>query len=201
MMTNSWLASYPYRVLSYQNQWLEWQTKMYRSWIDSLGKTAAKTTSAMVRKTAPKVVDMVPTNLPVLYNAPETDFGSVKLYEERLVADKNRFKAGEVAIGKTVRVETARASVPIDKERVVIERKNFTDVGQPVAPGEANFYETEVLRLQIYEETANIHKEAFVREEVTVKKIVERDTVTAEEMLRFEDLTLNGDGNLLIEQQ
>jgi len=36
-----------------------------------------------------------------------------------------------------------------------------------------------VARIETYEETADIHKEAFVREEVKVKKVVEHETVEA----------------------
>lgn len=53
---------------------------------------------------------------------------NIKLYEERLVADKKRAKTGEVAIGKRVETETANVSVPIEKERVVIERREDLDV-------------------------------------------------------------------------
>jgi stress response protein YsnF len=42
--------------------------------------------------------------------------------------------------------------------------------------------------MEVYEETADIHKEAFVREEVNVKKIVEKETATGEEQLRREHL-------------
>jgi len=39
---------------------------------------------------------------------------------------------------------------------------------------------------EIYEEKPEIHKEAFVREEVRVKKVVEQDTVEAQETLLVE---------------
>ena len=50
----------------------------------------------------------------------------LKLYQERLVADKHREKTGEVTVGKRVETETARVSVPIEKERVVVERTAAT---------------------------------------------------------------------------
>ena len=140
-----------------------------------------------------------------IYNAPTqtaqsasraevADTDNVKLYEERLVAEKERQKAGEVSVGKTVETETARVAVPIEKERVVIERTTPTN-GKVVAPGTVDFSGKEVARMDIYEESADINKEAFVREEVKVHKEVERETVEAQETLRREELDIDVDGN------
>ncbi len=140
-----------------------------------------------------------------IYNAPAqtaqsapraevADTDNVKLYEERLVAEKERQKAGEVSVGKTVETETARVAVPIEKERVVIERTTPTN-GKVVAPGTVDFSGKEVARMDIYEESADINKEAFVREEVKVHKEVERETVEAQETLRREELDIDVDGN------
>lgn len=131
---------------------------------------------------------------PNLYNVNEQDHQNLKLYEERLIADKDRYKAGEVKVGKRVETETARAAVPVEKEKVVIERSKVSDA-QPVAPGEANFQAGEVARMEVYEESADIRKEAYVREEVGIRKEVERDTVQAEEQLRREELDVQKKGN------
>ena len=115
----------------------------------------------------------------------------IKLYEERLVADTTRQKVGDVAIGKHVETEQAQVSVPIETERVVIER--VTPTGTEVAP-EADFREGEVARIVTHEETPDIHKEAFVREEVNVRKEVEHNTVEAQATVRKEKLDINVDG-------
>ena len=73
-----------------------------------------------------------------------------------------------------------------------------TDAGTAVAPGEVNFTEGEVARIEVYEETPDIHKEAFVREEVRVRKVVERDTVEAEETIRREELDVNTEGHPVV---
>jgi uncharacterized protein (TIGR02271 family) len=52
----------------------------------------------------------------------QQDHQNLKLYEERLVANKSRVKTGEVSVGKHVETETARVAVPVEKERVIIER-------------------------------------------------------------------------------
>ncbi|MGV2826926.1 DUF2382 domain-containing protein [Myxosarcina sp. GI1(2024)] len=130
---------------------------------------------------------------PELYNVNERAHQKLKLYEERLLANKDRFRTGTVSVGKRVETETARVSVPVEKERVVIERTNPTDT-DAVEVGEANFREGEVARVEVYEEDADINKQAFVREEVDVRKEVERDTVSAEETIRREELDLDTDG-------
>ena len=119
---------------------------------------------------------------------------SLKLYEERLIADKQRAKSGEVAIGKRVETETAQVAVPVEKERVVIERSTPADLGQ-VAPGSVHFQEGEVARVEVYEEEADVQKQAFIREEVEIRKEVERDTVEATETVRREELDVDIEGN------
>lgn len=137
---------------------------------------------------------------PSLFGLNEQDHQTLRLYEERLIANKRRQKTGEVAIGKRVETETARVAVPIERERVVIERVTPSDAGQPVTPGEADFREGEVARLEIHEETPEIHKEAVVREEVRVKKVVEQDTAEAQATVRREELDVNAP-NLPIEER
>ncbi len=133
-----------------------------------------------------------------LYDINETTNSSLKLYQERLIANKTRQKTGEVAVGKHVETETARVSVPIEKERVVIER-NAPTGSTAVTPGSEAFNEGEVARVEVYEETPDIRKEAFVREEVRVKKVVDHDTVEAEEQIRREELDVDTQGRPVID--
>lgn len=134
-----------------------------------------------------------------LYDTNEQDHKNLRLYEERLITNKNRQKTGEVAIGKHVETETAKVSVPVEKERVVIERTSPSGTKE-VAPGEATFQEGEAARVEVYEETADIHKEAFVREEVNIRKEVEHDTVNATETLRREELDIDTDGRPIVDK-
>lgn len=128
---------------------------------------------------------------PDLFELTEQNNPTLKLYEERLIANKRRQKVGEVAVGKHVEVDTARVSVPIEKERVVIEHVTPTDAGRSVAPGATDFREGEVARVELYEETPEIRKEAFVREEVKVKKVVDQETVESEGTVRRERLSVD----------
>ncbi|WP_242065312.1 YsnF/AvaK domain-containing protein [Trichocoleus sp. FACHB-262] len=124
----------------------------------------------------------------------------VNLYEERLIADKTRVKTGEVNVGKRVETETTRVQVPVEKERIVVERTTPTNAGTAVPAGEADFREGEVARVEIYEEQADIHKEAVLREEVKIRKEVERDTVQAEEQIRREELDIDDQGRGIIDR-
>lgn len=128
--------------------------------------------------------------------APATDSENLKLYEERLVVDKDRHKAGEVAIGKHVETQTAEVAVPVEKERIVVERRDATG-NTVVNPGSVDFRDGEVARVDLYEETADVQKQAFVREEVSVRKEVERDTVQASETIRREELDVDADGDVI----
>ena len=135
---------------------------------------------------------------PELYSIDESNHQNLRLYEERLIANKTRVKTGEVSVGKRVETETARVSVPLEKERVVIERVTPTGAAAVAVPGEA-FQTGEVARVEVYEETPDIRKEAFVREEVTVRKQVEQETVTSEETLRREELDVDTEGRPIVD--
>jgi len=74
------------------------------------------------------------------------------------------------------------------KERVVIERVTPTDAGRAVAPGSAAFRKGSGTRRT--EERLTFTK-AFVREEVKVTKVVEQETVEAQETLRREELDVD----------
>jgi uncharacterized protein (TIGR02271 family) len=133
-----------------------------------------------------------------LYDINHPDRQTLKLYEERLIANKTRQKTGEVSIGKHVETENATVSVPVEKERVVIERTPGD--GRVVTPGEATFQSGEVARMEVYEETPDIHKEAYVREEVSIRKEVNVETVEAHEQLRREELDIDKEGRTIDER-
>lgn len=134
-----------------------------------------------------------------LYQPNERNHQKIKLYEERVFANKSRQKTGEVTVGKHVETETAQVSVPIEKERVIIERTNPTDTSE-VTPGATAFREGEVARVEVYEETADIQKKAFVREEVNIRKEVTHETVNSTETIRREELDVDVDGNPIMDR-
>ncbi len=136
---------------------------------------------------------------PELYGADDSNNQNLKLYEERLIASKQRRKSGEVSIGKHVETETARVAVPVEKERVVIER---TTPSSSTASSPSNaFREGEVARVDIYEETPDIRKETVVREEVQIKKEVETSTAEAQETIRREELDIDSEGRPIVDKR
>ena len=164
--------------------------------------TAVATPSFEIARPVTPVAPAPVTTEPVLADplpvqpVSTTDDDAIKLYEERLVVDKGRQKTGEVAIGKRVEVESASASVPIEKERVVIER--VAGDTSTVIPGADAFHDGEAIRMEVHEETPDIHKEAFVREEVSFRKEMSQETVNAEETVRREELDVDTQGRPVI---
>ncbi|MCU0536334.1 MAG: DUF2382 domain-containing protein [Hydrococcus sp. Prado102] len=136
---------------------------------------------------------------PDLFEMSDRDHQSLKLYEERLVANKQRRKTGEVNIGKRVETQTQNVAIPVEKERVVVERTTPANAGQPVSRGEA-FRSGEVAHIDLYEEQPDIHKETVLREEVKVRKEVEQDTVNAQEQIRREELDIDSEGRPIIDK-
>lgn len=124
------------------------------------------------------------------------DLEKIKLYEERLTVNKQRAKAGEVSIGKRIETEAASVSIPVEKERLVIERKTVT-TGNAVSPGTVNFGDGQVVNVDLYEETATISKQSFVREEVSIHKEVEQETIQKSETIRREELDINEEGDVI----
>ncbi|WP_346292947.1 DUF2382 domain-containing protein [Sphaerothrix gracilis] len=130
---------------------------------------------------------------PELYTtSPENQ--RLRLYEERLVTDKQRHKAGDVVVSKQVETNQAEVVVPVQKEKVVISTRSGGETSSD-RPVNQDFQAGEVARIDIYEEQADIQKEVFVREEVNLQKQVEQDTVTARETLRREELDVQTEGS------
>lgn len=131
---------------------------------------------------------------PVLYSMDDDNHKRLRLYEERLVADKTRQKTGNVTVSKRVETEVGTAEVPVQKEKIVIEiesLKGDTRVNMP----DDSFQDGEISRLEVYEEQANIRKEPVVYQEVNIRKETETDVIAARERLRREELQVNKQGN------
>jgi phosphate transport system substrate-binding protein len=144
------------------------------------------------RQSAPPIALVTPVVpvVPVVPVAPIIDEPSnIKLYEERLIADKTRQKVGGVAINKRVEIEPVEVELPVERGRVQIERIVPSD-GGVIAATDVAFGSGEV-RVETYEQTPQIHKETFIRERVEIAKQIERATITTEEQLRHEELEVH----------
>ncbi|GGK40605.1 hypothetical protein GCM10008955_37980 [Deinococcus malanensis] len=127
-----------------------------------------------------------------LFKTPER----LQLLEERLVVDKERYLAGSVQIGKHVETRQENVAVQVEHEEVVIERHAVGD-GRPVE-GNVHLGDNTTVRVDVEAERANIGKQAFVTEEVSVGKrtITETETHTAEVGREVLDVDKSGDVNL-----
>jgi uncharacterized protein (TIGR02271 family) len=131
---------------------------------------------------------------PTYYGMSEQDnHRSLRLYEERLIAKKHREKVGEVQVGKHVETENQEISEPIQKERVVVERRDAS--GRTPVGDQRRFEDQEVARMDVYEDEVDIEKQPFVREEVSVRKETDQETVRAREKVRHEELDIDTKGN------
>ena len=129
-----------------------------------------------------------------LYQRPREGADRLQLLEERLIANKERYQAGTVRLGKRVTERTETVNVPVREERVIIERR-------PVAPDtpattEITGEET-VIEVPLMKEQAVLEKEAVVTEEVVVRKEAVEHTEHLEETVRKEELVVEGDTELI----
>lgn len=131
---------------------------------------------------------------PDLYQTNEQNHRNLRLYEERLVADRQRHKTGEVTVSKRVETNTAEVSVPVQKEKIVIE---ITSTGGPaqVTAGNQTIGSDETIHMDVHEETANIHKQTVPHQAINIRKVVEQETVHAQETVRREELDLDHSGS------
>lgn len=107
--------------------------------------------------------------------------GRLRLLEERLVVNKDRFVAGSVEVGKHVETIIQRVELPLQREEIVIDRHVISEI-RPV-DGDVQLGDaTAILRVELEAERAEIGKQAFVTEEVSVGKrtVTDTETFTAE---------------------
>ncbi|WP_027460384.1 PRC and DUF2382 domain-containing protein [Deinococcus murrayi] len=121
----------------------------------------------------------------------------LQLLEERLVVNKERFKAGAVEIGKHVETRQEQVNVGLQREEVVIERHPVTDA-RPVE-GAVLGASSETVRVDLEAERANVQKQAYVVEEVEIGKRTVTDTQTVTETVGREVLDVNKTGEVRLQ--
>lgn len=119
----------------------------------------------------------------------------IQLYEERLSTQKHRVKTGEVRISKRTVTESANTAVPITKEKVIIEIESVYGGETRVDFGDAQVDEDGSVRMDIYEEQAEVCRRVEPYQNVSVRKEVVQDVVRIQEPLRREELAVTSDGN------
>lgn len=124
----------------------------------------------------------------------------LKLYEERLVANKRREKTGEVTVTKRIETEQTEASVPIQKEKIVIEIESAPGATR-VNTSTGSLQVGDNAHIDLHEERVDFSKEPTVHHEVTIRKESETDIVTAHETLRREELEVEIQGDASITER
>ncbi len=119
---------------------------------------------------------------------------TLKLLEERLMVSKERFVAGSVEVGKRVETRQEQVSVELEREEVIIERHAVTDA-RPVE-GAVLGNGSQTLHIELEAERANVSKQTFVTEEVTVGKREVTDSQTVTETVGKEVLEVTRSGDV-----
>jgi uncharacterized protein (TIGR02271 family) len=116
----------------------------------------------------------------------------LELREENLTATKTANQAGEVEVRKVVHEREQQVPVNLQHEQVVIERNT---VDRPADAGEINAMQDEVIRVPVYEEQAQLQKQARVREEVSIGKeaVQEQQTLTGTTRHEHAEVVNSGD--------
>ena len=125
----------------------------------------------------------------------------IELYEERLVTQTRRIKTGEVKISKRIVTNSASEDIPLTKEKIIIEIESIYSGETRIDIGEAETAEDGSIRMGIYEEQALSCRRVVPYQNVSVRKEIVSDTVTAQEMLRREQLDIKVEGNPVVEER
>jgi uncharacterized protein (TIGR02271 family) len=120
----------------------------------------------------------------------------VQLREEQLRVNKDRVSAGEVSLRKEVTTHQQSVQVPVEREEVVITRRNVAG-----ATGDAGTIENEEIRIPLSEERVNVSKDTVVTGEVEVGKRKVTDTQTVTDTLRKEDVRVDNQSTARVEDR
>ena len=131
-----------------------------------------------------------------LYKTPQR----LQLLEERLLVNKERYRAGSVTIGKRVETRQEHVGVDLSHEEVVIERRPVTDA-RPIEGDLTLGAATETWRVDLQAERARVQKRAYVAEEVEVGKRTETERQTYSETVGKEVLDVNKTGEVRVADQ
>lgn len=122
----------------------------------------------------------------------------LRLLEERLVVNKDRFVAGSVEISKHVETHQEQVNVALQREEVVIERHPVVEP-RAAAEGTVLGAASETIQVDLEAERAKVGKEAYVTEEIGVGKRTVTDNQTVTETIGREVLDVTKTGEVHLE--
>ncbi|MDQ3928997.1 MAG: YsnF/AvaK domain-containing protein [Chloroflexota bacterium] len=120
----------------------------------------------------------------------------VLLREETLTPVKQAVQAGEVQVQKVVHEREQEIPVNLRHEEVTIERRA---VDRPATADDLDDMTDQVISVPVYEERAELQKQARVREEVTIGKQAVEEQQTLTGTTRHEHLEVNESGNVRVQ--
>lgn len=122
----------------------------------------------------------------------------LRLLHEHLRANKERYQAGTVRLGKRVTERQETVNVPVTEERVVLERRPLEGAARPGEIGDADTEKT--IDVPVMGEKVNVQKEVH-GEEVVARKEQTQRTERVQDTVRREELVTDGDKNLMTETE
>jgi len=116
----------------------------------------------------------------------------LQLLEEHLTANKERYQADAVQVGKRVVERQETVNVPVTEERVIIERTATT--GQTAG---GTIGDSKTIEVPVMKERVTVEKETNVAEEVNIRKEATQRTERVQDTVRREELDVK-DGQRLV---
>jgi len=123
-------------------------------------------------------------------SGPTTDDAMTRS-EERLHVGKEREATGRVRLRKYVTTENVTKTVPVQREKVRLEREPITDANRGPAMSGPDISEEEH-EVTLHEERPVVEKETVPVERVRLDKDVVQDDVTVNEKVRKEHIDTDG---------
>lgn len=120
----------------------------------------------------------------------------VRLHEEQLTPVKTAQQAGQVEVRKVVHEREQQVPVNVTHEEVYVQRRA---VNEPANPEDLRDMQDEVIRVPVYEEQAQLQKQARVKEEVVIGKQAVQEQQTLSGTARHEHVEVVNDGNVQIQ--
>jgi len=127
------------------------------------------------------------------HTAHDTENTRMLRSEEELRIGRREVEAGEVVVAKHVETERVHEEVPLERERVRIERRPVDEMR-----GTADIGADEI-RIPVVEEELVVEKRPVVKEELIISKERVSDTETVDTDVRRERFDVTGDTELLNE--
>lgn len=132
-------------------------------------------------------------------------FERIVLRDEKLIAHKEDVETGEVRLRKEVITETKTIEVPVEREVVVVERRDLstgeTGVADQMHASASELEAGEVVRIPVSEQRVNVEKRSVPREEIVVGKRTVKETKQMSDEVKREEARIESKGRVNLEDR